>query len=295
MGSCARPIRSSTNNQLVSTKSQTRLRDIVDGTSNTFLVGEKHVPRSKFGQSGPSWGDGCHLQRRLPPQFQPDRRPSAIQPGPGPGRPGRAMALQVRQLSPRHLPVCLLRRPRGDPEELDRHAPSSTSSPSETTGRSLATIDRIPQSPMTILGGVGHEPSLADVDREPVRRAARGAQRRRSHWNNPYRSARTSHSSSRSWMASTDRERSRCTRGSRASSGSPSCGSGKLNQKKTIRLHGYPFYDERVAPQGSDLEQFTSAFSEARHSSATEARKPAAAITRTTASNGRKATRRPGP
>src|SRR5437764_803204 len=37
-----------TNDQVVETKSQTRLRDILDGTSNTFLVGEKHVPRSKY-------------------------------------------------------------------------------------------------------------------------------------------------------------------------------------------------------------------------------------------------------
>jgi hypothetical protein len=41
------------------TKSRTRLHDIVDGTSHTFLAGEKHVPQSKYGQSGPSWGDGA--------------------------------------------------------------------------------------------------------------------------------------------------------------------------------------------------------------------------------------------
>ena len=58
-----------TNNQLVNTKSQTRLRDIIDGTSNTFLVGEKHVPRSKFGQSGPSWGDGAIFNGDFPRNY----------------------------------------------------------------------------------------------------------------------------------------------------------------------------------------------------------------------------------
>ncbi len=44
---------------VVETKSQTRLRDILDGTSQTLLVGEKHVPNTKYGLSGPSWGDGA--------------------------------------------------------------------------------------------------------------------------------------------------------------------------------------------------------------------------------------------
>ncbi len=33
--------------------SSTGLSDLRDGTSHVFLVGEKHVPESKFGQSGP--------------------------------------------------------------------------------------------------------------------------------------------------------------------------------------------------------------------------------------------------
>ena len=57
------------NNLLVSSQSQTRLRDILDGTSNTFLVGEKHVPRSKFGQGGPSWGDGSIYNGDFPRNF----------------------------------------------------------------------------------------------------------------------------------------------------------------------------------------------------------------------------------
>ncbi len=38
----------------------------------------------------------------------------------------------------------------------------------------------------------------------------------------------------------------------------------EVNQKKTIGLYGYLFYDERLAPQGSDLEQFTKLFSDTR-------------------------------
>ena len=97
------------NDQLVETKSQTRLRDILDGTSHTFLVGEKHVPRSKYGQSGPSWGDGAIYNGDFPRNYNRHRRPPEVQPGPGAQRPGRPVALQVRQRPPRHLPVRLLR------------------------------------------------------------------------------------------------------------------------------------------------------------------------------------------
>jgi hypothetical protein len=58
-----------TNDQLVESESQTRLRDILDGTSNTFLAGEKHVPQSKYGQSGPSWGDGAIFNGDFPRNY----------------------------------------------------------------------------------------------------------------------------------------------------------------------------------------------------------------------------------
>jgi type II secretory pathway pseudopilin PulG len=58
-----------TNNQVTDTKSRTRLRDIVDGTSHTFLAGEKHVPQSKYGQSGPSWGDGAIFNGDFPRNY----------------------------------------------------------------------------------------------------------------------------------------------------------------------------------------------------------------------------------
>jgi prepilin-type processing-associated H-X9-DG protein len=45
------------------------LTDIVDGTSNTFLVGEKHAPLSKWGQSGPSWGEGAIYNGEFPRNF----------------------------------------------------------------------------------------------------------------------------------------------------------------------------------------------------------------------------------
>jgi hypothetical protein len=38
----------------------------------------------------------------------------------------------------------------------------------------------------------------------------------------------------------------------------------EVNRKKTIRLHGYPFYDERLALKGADAEQFTALFSAER-------------------------------
>jgi prepilin-type N-terminal cleavage/methylation domain-containing protein len=56
---CEADSRQVNTDQIAETKSRTRLRDMTDGTSNTFLVGEKHVPRSKYGLSGFSWGDGA--------------------------------------------------------------------------------------------------------------------------------------------------------------------------------------------------------------------------------------------
>ncbi len=58
-----------TNSQIVSTQSRTKLRDVTDGTSQTFLVGEKHVPLSMFGQSGPTWGDGSIYNGDFPRNF----------------------------------------------------------------------------------------------------------------------------------------------------------------------------------------------------------------------------------
>jgi prepilin-type N-terminal cleavage/methylation domain-containing protein len=68
-----------TNNQLVTSNPQTRLRDFTDGTSQTFLIGEKHVPLSKFGQSGPSWGDGAIYNGDFPRNFSTHCRSAAIQ------------------------------------------------------------------------------------------------------------------------------------------------------------------------------------------------------------------------
>jgi prepilin-type N-terminal cleavage/methylation domain-containing protein len=45
------------------------LTDIADGTSNTFLVGEKHAPLSKWGQSGPSFGEGAIFNGEFPRNF----------------------------------------------------------------------------------------------------------------------------------------------------------------------------------------------------------------------------------
>jgi prepilin-type N-terminal cleavage/methylation domain-containing protein len=45
------------------------LTDITDGTSNTFLVGEKHAPLSKWGQSGPTFGEGSVYNGEFPRNF----------------------------------------------------------------------------------------------------------------------------------------------------------------------------------------------------------------------------------
>jgi len=57
------------NGQVTQSQSRTALRDIRDGTSHTMLVGEKHVPISKYGQSGPSWGDGAIYNGDFPRNF----------------------------------------------------------------------------------------------------------------------------------------------------------------------------------------------------------------------------------
>lgn len=73
-----------TNGQVVTTKSQTHLRDITDGTSQTFLVGEKHVPKSKYGQSGPSWGDGAIFNGDFPRNYNRIAGPPSFNLGQGP-------------------------------------------------------------------------------------------------------------------------------------------------------------------------------------------------------------------
>ncbi|MBC7815522.1 MAG: DUF1559 domain-containing protein [Planctomycetaceae bacterium] len=53
---------------ILNTQSRTGLRDLKDGTSHVFLVGEKHVPESKYGQSG-GQGDGAIYNGDFPRSY----------------------------------------------------------------------------------------------------------------------------------------------------------------------------------------------------------------------------------
>ena len=60
----------------------------------------------------------------------------------------------------------------------------------------------------------------------------------------------------------------------------------ELNQAKTIKLHGYPFYEEPIALKGTDAEPIDALFSSGNRSNATTGKRDAAATIRNTASNG---------
>jgi prepilin-type N-terminal cleavage/methylation domain-containing protein/prepilin-type processing-associated H-X9-DG protein len=66
---CSANAQFDSNGKIASSKSQTGLKDITDGTSQTFLVGEKHSVLSKWGQSGPSWGEGSIWNGDFPRNF----------------------------------------------------------------------------------------------------------------------------------------------------------------------------------------------------------------------------------
>jgi prepilin-type N-terminal cleavage/methylation domain-containing protein/prepilin-type processing-associated H-X9-DG protein len=55
--------------QLTASESRTALRDLLDGTSQTFMVGEKHSVFDRWGQSGPSWGEGAIWNGDFPRNF----------------------------------------------------------------------------------------------------------------------------------------------------------------------------------------------------------------------------------
>jgi prepilin-type N-terminal cleavage/methylation domain-containing protein len=66
---CSANAQVNSSDQVTSTQSQTALKDITDGTSQTFLVGEKHSVLSMWGQSGPSWGEGAIWNGDFPRNF----------------------------------------------------------------------------------------------------------------------------------------------------------------------------------------------------------------------------------
>jgi prepilin-type N-terminal cleavage/methylation domain-containing protein len=55
--------------QITATQSQTDLKDLTDGTTQTLLVGEKHSVRARWGDSGPSWGEGSIWNGDFPRNF----------------------------------------------------------------------------------------------------------------------------------------------------------------------------------------------------------------------------------
>jgi prepilin-type N-terminal cleavage/methylation domain-containing protein/prepilin-type processing-associated H-X9-DG protein len=79
------------NGKLVTAQSQTSLGSIIDGTSNTLLVGEKHVPRIYEGMSGPvpnltqqGNGDGSIYNGDYPRNFSRIGGPPSFSLGQGP-------------------------------------------------------------------------------------------------------------------------------------------------------------------------------------------------------------------
>ena len=119
---------------------------IEDGTSNTFLAGEKHVPAGMFGRlkvgDGPIYsGAWSAFPGRIAGIEDPlARGPNDITPQRR--HRGRHLCPQVRQLASRHLPVRLLRRQRPDGPRHHRRRPTCAGWRSATTAKSSPPTDR---------------------------------------------------------------------------------------------------------------------------------------------------------